>query len=253
MSSTPPPVSPSPSTSAKDQSPLHFFARVVSNTEPMSSPTLSRKHSLSPSPTRSSKRLSQRKTAVTLYEDSISSTSRSSYSPEIPYRRDSTSPCAVSPRTSRKPCHVSPKLTFAQKRAKEAAQPRRQETIRRAQRIKTVENSPVNPRQLRVLRMVYDEITNYPKEHWMAFIAIVIHRSFNQVKHWFSNERQKNKTGEYVTWRTELGENIRMRPSAVNLCSEWTDELFESTVMVYHFRLVRISRWEEQNEKQQSL
>ncbi|KAL0578604.1 hypothetical protein V5O48_003395 [Marasmius crinis-equi] len=149
---------------------------------------------------------------------------------------------------TRKACHKSPKPTYHQKRAKAAVQPHRQEIVNRASKIKTVENSPANPRQLRVLRMVYDEITNYPKEHWMALIAIVIHRSFNQVKHWFSNERQKNKGGDCIPWKTNLGENIRIRPLARDLSSEWSDELFEATLMVFHFRLIKLLRWEEEND-----
>lgn len=48
--------------------------------------------------------------------------------------------------------------------------------MERALRIKSLENSPVNDRQLHVLRMVYDEITMYPSEAWMVLIAIVINR-----------------------------------------------------------------------------
>ena len=60
--------------------------------------------------------------------------------------------------------------------AKAAKEPRRREVYARSIRIKTTENSPVNDRQLRVLRMVYDEITKYPRDHWIALIAVVINR-----------------------------------------------------------------------------
>lgn len=53
---------------------------------------------------------------------------------------------------------------------------RQKENLARAMRIKSLENSPVNDRQLRVLRMVYDEITMYPSEPWMALLAIALHR-----------------------------------------------------------------------------
>ena len=53
---------------------------------------------------------------------------------------------------------------------------RRRECLERALKIKSLENSPVNDRQLLVLRMVYDEITMYPSEAWMVLIAIIINR-----------------------------------------------------------------------------
>ncbi|THV06010.1 hypothetical protein K435DRAFT_773508 [Dendrothele bispora CBS 962.96] len=87
--------------------------------------------------------------------------------------------------------------------------------------------------------MVYDEITKYPKDHWIALIAVVINRSFNQVKHWFSNERQKNKTGDIVETFTDIGEKIRVRPLALELCPDWTDEFFEDVLLVFNFRIIR--------------
>jgi IS4 transposase len=45
---------------------------------------------------------------------------------------------------------------------------RRKELMDKANRIKSLENSPVNERQLSVLRMIYDEITMYPCESWMC-------------------------------------------------------------------------------------
>lgn len=53
---------------------------------------------------------------------------------------------------------------------------RRKELLEKAMGIKSLDNSPVNERQLLVLRMVYDEITMYPCESWMVLIAIIIHR-----------------------------------------------------------------------------
>ena len=53
---------------------------------------------------------------------------------------------------------------------------RRKELMDKANRIKSLENSPVNDRQLSVLRMIYDEITMYPCESWMVLVAIIISR-----------------------------------------------------------------------------
>ena len=53
---------------------------------------------------------------------------------------------------------------------------RRKELMDKANKIKSLENSPVNDRQLSVLRMIYDEITMYPCESWMVLVAIVISR-----------------------------------------------------------------------------
>ncbi len=53
---------------------------------------------------------------------------------------------------------------------------RRKELLDKAKKIRSLENSPVNERQLSVLRMIYDEITMYPCESWMVLVAIIIHR-----------------------------------------------------------------------------
>jgi hypothetical protein len=91
--------------------------------------------------------------------------------------------------------------------------------------------------------MVYDEITKYPKDSWVAIIAVIIHRSFAQVKHWFSNERQKNKSGDTVDCFNDLGEKIRVRPMVLH--EQWTDEFFESVVMIYNFKSHRSLHWVE--------
>ncbi|KAJ8083823.1 hypothetical protein AAF712_000741 [Marasmius tenuissimus] len=243
------PQSPSSSTSsASNNDPLQFLAGVAIDSKSMNPSSRQSSPSCPHSPTRSSKRLSQRR-----YDCSDSPSSSTTASLDDCSANDSGISYTKTPHDARKACHKSPKPTPSFKRAKEAARPHRQEVINRASKIKTVENSPANPRQLRVLRMVYDEITNYPKEHWMALIAIVIHRSFNQVKHWFSNERQKNKGGEFINWKTDIGEKIRVRPLAVQLSSEWSDELFEAALMVFHFRLMRLIRWEEENDSSSHL
>ncbi|KAJ3550283.1 hypothetical protein NMY22_g573 [Coprinellus aureogranulatus] len=119
---------------------------------------------------------------------------------------------------------------------------RRQQYAERANRIKSLDNSPVNDHQLHVLRMVYDQITMYPPESWTAIIAIVIRRSLKQVKNWFSNERQKNKEGRVERHDTLEGDKVKFRPLAVNiqdrwpLCPKlWDDSFFEQVVSVYNY------------------
>jgi len=53
---------------------------------------------------------------------------------------------------------------------------KRRELLEKATKIKSLDNSPVNERQLLVLRMIYDEITMYPCESWMVLVAIIINR-----------------------------------------------------------------------------
>jgi len=114
--------------------------------------------------------------------------------------------------------------------------------MEKASRIKSLDNSPVNERQLLVLRMVYDEITMYPSESWMVLIAIVIHRAYKQVKNWFSNERQKNRTGESISLETEEGDKIRLRTAVYLTCQDWSDAFFEEVVMIYNYRVQRNSQ-----------
>jgi len=90
--------------------------------------------------------------------------------------------------------------------------------------------------------MVYDEITMYPIESWVALIAISIARAFKQVKNWFSNERQKHKAGEVVSVYTDTGDKVRLRPLALKLRSDWSDSFFEEVVMIYHYRIQRCLR-----------
>jgi len=112
----------------------------------------------------------------------------------------------------------------------------------KANRIKSLENSPVNERQLSVLHMIYDEITMYPSESWMVLVAIVIHRAYKQVKNWFSNERQKNRYGDSIPTETEEGDKVRLRPSALAMQAEWSDTFFEEVVMIHNYRVQRNSQ-----------
>ncbi|KAL0951428.1 hypothetical protein HGRIS_008120 [Hohenbuehelia grisea] len=118
---------------------------------------------------------------------------------------------------------------------------KQQEVKERALKIKTVENSPVNQRQLLVLRMVFDQITMYPSETWMAIIAVTIRRALKQVKNWFSNERQKQhdkREEDVVRMISAEGEKLRLRPIAVSSCGadEWSDAFFEEVVMIYNIK-----------------
>ncbi|KAJ3886715.1 hypothetical protein GG344DRAFT_81445 [Lentinula edodes] len=252
MSSTPQSflatLSPSDAENIHQLNPLELLAQVAADSQRLDTPLTTYTPNATPheprTPARSSKRLSSRRSASLTPSDSDSSTaSRCSMSP-TPTLVDRSDGSPVSWK-ARKTCHRSPKVTEAQKCARAAKEPRRKEVLARALRIRTVENSPVNEQQFRVLRMVYDEITKYPKDHWIAIVAVIIHRSFAQVKHWFSNERQKNKSGETMDWHNELGEKIRVRPMAIELCEQWSDEFFENVVMVYNFKSLKLLHWVE--------
>jgi len=91
-------------------------------------------------------------------------------------------------------------------------------------------------------------------------------REYNQVKHWFSNQRQReakpnleNKSvspspsstssrgGTIESTLTKVpcdGRAMRLRPSAVAVKDiDWTDELFGELVMIHNFKiLVEMSR-----------
>ena len=65
--------------------------------------------------------------------------------------------------------------------------------------------------------------------------------AYKQVKNWFSNERQKNRSGESVPLETEDGDKVRLRASALETCQEWSDSFFEEVVMIYNYRIQRRS------------
>jgi len=121
---------------------------------------------------------------------------------------------------------------------------KRRNMLEKAKKINSLDNSPANDRQLHVLRMVYEEITMYPSEPWIAILAIIIHRSFKQVKNWFSNERQKRGTGEESTVISSTGDKYRVRPISFTNCQDWSDEWFEEVVMIHHYRVLCNSRWQ---------
>jgi hypothetical protein len=124
----------------------------------------------------------------------------------------------------------------------------------RAQKIKTIPNSPAKPWQLQVMKDVFYDITKYPSENWIAIIAVVIGRyeqplesiqasklthsgtrTCHQVKCWFSNERQRcSKVIEdpFVVLTTEDGETIKFRPEALQFYNnvEWSNSMFEGVI-----------------------
>ncbi|KAJ7042409.1 hypothetical protein C8F04DRAFT_1075806 [Mycena alexandri] len=144
----------------------------------------------------------------------------------------------------RKKAHRSHRNLRLHLKPKPELKVRRKELLERATAIKSLENSPVNEQQLFVLRTVFDEITMYPSEPWLVLMAIVLHRSLRQIKNWFSNERQKNRWGEVVSTHTDFGERLRLRPSATELCDQWSDAFFEEVLMIVNFRTARRIQWE---------
>jgi len=104
------------------------------------------------------------------------------------------------------------------------------------------------------MQMVYDEITPYPDEAWLAQMGVIIDREYHQVKNWFSNQRQKDAresrhstpSASAVNAESSLrkilceGREIRLRLSALENCQvdDWSDSFFEEVVMIYHFRLL---------------
>ncbi|XP_006453993.1 hypothetical protein AGABI2DRAFT_147361 [Agaricus bisporus var. bisporus H97] len=138
--------------------------------------------------------------------------------------------------------HASPKQLDLS--AKKKLSEKRKEMVDKAKSISSLDNSPANDRQLLVLRMVYDEITMYPSDAWMAIIAMIIRRSFKQVKNWFSNERQKRGTGKETVVTASTGDKYRIRPITLDNCKDWSDEWFEEVVMIHHYRILCNSRWQ---------
>ncbi|KAF8634408.1 hypothetical protein AX15_000859 [Amanita polypyramis BW_CC] len=155
-------------------------------------------------------------------------------------QRVESAPPFKHPMKTRKKCQM--RISSLHVRAKEETLARRRERLERATKIRSLDNSPVNDEQLTVLRMVYDEITMYPSESWMVLIAIIIRRSFKQVKNWFSNERQKNRAGEMISAYTEEGDKMRLRLSAFEFTEHWSDGLLEEVAMVYHYLVAQSLR-----------
>ncbi|KAH9486588.1 hypothetical protein JR316_0000653 [Psilocybe cubensis] len=233
--------------------PLHFLASVITDISDDTSP---RDQSSSPEsssrPSSPISTLSSSSTAPSNHGSSLHPPSKLTRLPEAEHRilQHSTSsnhlpssdPSFV-PFIRHKSARKVPKAADPNLKGKLQMKKRRKELLDKAMKIKSLDNSPVNERQLLVLRMVYDEITMYPCESWMVLIAIIIHRAYKQVKNWFSNERQKNRTGESVPLETEDGDKVRLRSSALLMCQEWSDSFFEEVVMIYNYRVQRNSRF----------
>lgn len=98
-----------------------------------------------------------------------SSSSSSSSSPPSSLARMTRSSSRKKPRS-----HGSP--NDIELSAKKKLSDKRKLMIDKAKKISSLDNSPANDRQLHVLRMVYEEITMYPSEAWMAILAMVIRR-----------------------------------------------------------------------------
>ncbi|KAH8835904.1 hypothetical protein DL96DRAFT_1550282 [Flagelloscypha sp. PMI_526] len=149
-----------------------------------------------------------------------------------------TSPCQLSPEPDvHTKKRTTPHPSVSETRAilnRGKMRSRREELAEKAAKMETVMNSPVNEIQYAVLRMVYDTITPYPPEPYMNILAVVLARSYRQIKNWFSNERQKNKVtpASLQEHLTITGENLRLRLGAVRICDteDWSDELFDDLV-----------------------
>ncbi|KAJ7596865.1 hypothetical protein C8J56DRAFT_299129 [Mycena floridula] len=162
-----------------------------------------------------------------------------------PNRRFSTSNgCKALLKASTK-SFKGPRSQKAARDDKQSRQRKMKTILEQSKRIKTVGNSPVNPAQLRLLQGVYRNVTKFPPDYWIALIAVLIRRTFIQVKTWFSNQRQHTHASqvrenlpedEVVQAKTEEGVAIKFRPSALELGDKWSDDLFEGVLYIYHMR-----------------
>ncbi|KAH9942937.1 hypothetical protein B0H21DRAFT_493365 [Amylocystis lapponica] len=117
----------------------------------------------------------------------------------------------------------------------------------RAAAIRSVANRPATPWQVDIQMDVYRYITPYPTEPWLDIVGIAVGRTRPQVKHWFSNQRQKDvaaarkaagergKQALYADLRdAEVdGRRLRLRPGAIaGVCATvaWTDDVFQQAV-----------------------
>ncbi|KAJ7071190.1 hypothetical protein C8F01DRAFT_974332 [Mycena amicta] len=106
--------------------------------------------------------------------------------------------------------------------------------------VTTVDNSPVTPQQLRLLRIVYDYLTIYPPESWQIIMAVILRRSIAQIRNWFANHRQKNR-GDAQQAHIDVGERLRLRPSAFALEDNWNDVVFDEFILMLHF-FIQVAR-----------
>jgi hypothetical protein len=158
------------------QNPLCLLAQVASELDRFPSPA---PRSSSPSSESFDSPSSTSSSSVTSYIDATERIRRHNFKPipKVPARSNSSNHLPLDPQFVP---YVRPKkkTTKAELDIKTRIQmrARRKELLDKAKKIKSLENSPVNERQLSVLRMIYDEITMYPCESWMVLVAIIIHR-----------------------------------------------------------------------------
>jgi len=111
---------------------------------------------------------------------------------------------------------------------------------------------PAPEHQREILRLIYDQITPYPDEAWIAQLAVHFNCRYDKIKNWFSNSRQKDASdfrAQYPEGKYDLsaalcqitcdGREIRMRPSALDHCDkeDWSDSFFYEVVLINDFRL----------------
>jgi len=125
-----------------------------------------------------------------------------------------------------------------------------------------ISKEPAPDHQREVLRMVYDQITPYPDEAWIAQLALHFNCRYDKIKNWFSNSRQKDASdfralhpddkydlSAALRQITCEGRELRMRPSALDSCDEeeWTDQFFYEVVLINDFRMTVRKRNAEAN------
>ncbi|KAF9818997.1 hypothetical protein IEO21_02411 [Rhodonia placenta] len=144
--------------------------------------------------------------------------------------RATRSPSCTNRGLSRKASHRGPG-----KEAREKQDAIREQWKSRAKAIETPRGTQANDFHLFVMSWVRNEVTPYPDDAWAALVAIAIDRSFVQVKHWFSNQRQvaaRKGTSrlEEVETVTVDGRSFRLWRKAVESSGPWSDEHFEAAL-----------------------
>lgn len=144
--------------------------------------------------------------------------------------RATRSPSSTNKSLSRKASHRGPS-----KEAREKQDALREQWKARAKAIETPRGTQANDFHLFVMSWVRNEVTPYPDDAWAALVAIAIDRSFVQVKHWFSNQRQvaaRKGTSrlEDVETVTVDGRSFRLWRKAVESSGPWSDEHFETAL-----------------------
>ncbi|EED79640.1 predicted protein [Postia placenta Mad-698-R] len=144
--------------------------------------------------------------------------------------RATRSPSSTSSGLSRKASHRGPG-----KEAREKQDAIREQWKARAKAIETPRGTQANDFHLFVMSWVRNEVTPYPDDAWAALVAIAIDRSFVQVKHWFSNQRQvaaRKGTSrlEDVETVTVDGRSFRLWRKVVESSGPWSDEHFDAAL-----------------------